>query len=259
MSKVRLLNARICPWSRPASLTRPTAPEATRNRSSCSATCAGGTMFGSGFCVDAGGPGGPPGVPAPLNWARTSLSSRRLAGGTMVTASDSGLPIITIFPLTAARCCSKNAVSCSLVGRCGISSGRIGAVTGPFVPGVQASASTTSASLTGETTCTESLSFNQPGWPNSHGSSCAFFSPQAVASFTTHSAAPFRLGEPVRRGPYTSVSTCSVLMIRELSVASRRILQLTSRSSDSCAVGDEVAVRTTIDRMARIRTRMGNS
>ena len=47
-----------------------------------------------------------------------------------------------------------------------------------FVPGVHAKASVTSASLNGETTCSYSFSFTQPGWPNDHGSRCAFFSPQ---------------------------------------------------------------------------------
>ncbi len=50
-----------------------------------------------------------------------------------------------------------------------------------------------------------------------------------------HSPALFRLGEPVSRGPYTSVRTCSVFMIWEFSVASRRIFHVMSREAASSA------------------------
>src|SRR4029453_12233461 len=58
-----------------------------------------------------------------------------------------------------------------------------------------------------------------------------------VVSLTTQSCAALRLGDPVSRGPYTSVRKWSVRMICELSVASRRIFQLMSRSIFSCADG----------------------
>ena len=56
----------------------------------------------------AGGPGGPPrGDPPPPNWARTSASSRRLAGGSIVTPATAGAPTMTICPFTAARCARR--------------------------------------------------------------------------------------------------------------------------------------------------------
>ncbi len=78
--------------------------------------------------------------------------------------------------------------------------------TAPFVPGVHARTSPTRESFTGETMNPEKRSLSHPGWPKSQGSRCAFSKPHEVVCFITHSAAALWLGEPVRRGPYTSVS-----------------------------------------------------
>ena len=71
----------------------------------------------------------------------------------------------------------------------------------PFVLGVQASTSATSASFTGEVMCAVNRSFAHPGEPKSHGSRWAFLSPQDVICCTAHSPAALRFGEPVSRGP----------------------------------------------------------
>src|SRR5262249_35280669 len=74
-------------------------------------------------------------------------------------------------------------------------------------------------------------SLTQPGWPKSHGSRWPLVKPHEAISLIAHSPAAFRLGEPVTRGPWTSVSICSVCMIVECALASRRILALMSGSS----------------------------
>src|SRR5215475_6906002 len=87
----------------------------------------------------------------------------------------------------------------------------------------------------GETTYPLARSFIHPGWPKFHGSRCAFSNPQAAISWMAQLAAALWLGEPVRRGPYTSVRKCMVRMIAEWSFSSWRIFLLISGSAADCA------------------------
>ena len=113
----------------------------------------------------------------------------------------------------------------------------VAAVMVPCVPGVHATASTTRLSFTGDTRCTAVFSLSHPGWPKSQASRWAFSRPHVVACCTTQSCALRRFGEPVSRGPYTSVNMCSVCMTCERSVASRRIFHKVSVSTRSTAFG----------------------
>ena len=56
--------------------------------------------------------------------------------------------------------------------------------------------------------------------------------PTTPSCSTAHSPAAFRFGDPVTRGPYTSVKKCSVRMICECAFASCRIAAVTSASWD---------------------------
>ena len=101
--------------------------------------------------------------------------------------------------------------------------------------------------------CAASRSFSQPGLPQSHGSMRPFCSPQDSSCLTAHSPAAFRLGDPVGRGPYRSVSTCAVRRMCELVVASCRIFQYVSWSMRSCACNDTTTA-TTHERRRHILT-----
>src|SRR3954463_13512047 len=107
----------------------------------------------------------------------------------------------------------------------------------PFVPGVQASASRTSESCTGDVIAPQAISLVHPGWPKSHDSRCAFFIPQLSIVLTDHSPAALRLGEPVSRGPYTSVRKCSVRISWECCMPSSRMRELRSVLMCSSAAG----------------------
>jgi len=111
----------------------------------------------------------------------------------------------------------------------------------PFVPGVHATTSSTSESFTGEVIAPHARSFVHPGWPKFHGSRCPFFMPQSAIVLTAHSPAAFRLGEPVTRGPYTSVRKCSVRITCDRFIPSSRIRELTSESIRSSAANGRTA------------------
>src|SRR5215472_62336 len=83
----------------------------------------------------------------------------------------------------------------------------------------------------GETTYPLARSFIHPGWPKFQGSRWAFSKRQAVICWMAQLAAALWLGDPVRRGPYTSVRKCIVRMIWEWSFSSWRIFLLISGSA----------------------------
>ena len=80
-----------------------------------------------------------------------------------MTSSAAGCPTSTARPLRLPRNRAKKRSASACVGRSGGVTNTVAAVIVPLVPGVQASASTTSASFTGEVRCTEIFSFAHPG------------------------------------------------------------------------------------------------
>src|SRR5229473_5055719 len=116
------------------------------------------------------------------------------------------------------------------------------AVTTLLVLGVHASGCTISCPWNGVTASANSSMFSQPGagvaaldgW-NVHGSRCAFANPHDVMVLTAQSSAAFKLGVPVKRGPYTSATSWMIHMILELFVSSTRICVYISESPGACA------------------------
>ena len=106
---------------------------------------------------------------------------------------------------TLALTLSRYFSSSSFVGWSGVMRLKAFALTVPSVLGVHASTSNSSLSLTGDRIAPMATSFVHPGLAKSHGSRRPFVKPQDAISLTAHSPAAFRLGEPVNRGPYTSV------------------------------------------------------
>ena len=166
-------------------------------------------------------------------WARTWSSGVRRATGSKFMGMTAALPSITTLPRILSLLASSQAVNSARVGcwNCGpprppprpprpprppaasaVSLAGTGGpwgstsctaepLTVPLVEGVQASTSNFRLAFTGETMKPEARSLSQPGWPNSQGSTCAFWKPQSVICLATQRAAPSRLGVPVMRGP----------------------------------------------------------
>src|SRR6476659_1103083 len=67
----------------------------------------------------------------------------------------------------------------------------------------------------GSMTCAENRFRVQPRPKGPHGSRCAFDSPHLARVSRVQSLARFKLGEPVRRGPMTSVRWLSVAITWE--------------------------------------------
>ena len=99
----------------------------------------------------------------------------------------------------------------------------------PPVPAVHAFGIATSGNVTGATTCAELRSKLQPR-PNSKLSRCAFARPQPSSCLRAHSAASLYCGEPLRRGPCTSVSCAAVSITCERRKPSSRILPIAAQS-----------------------------
>ena len=152
-SNVRLLNARIWPWSRPASLTRTAAWCATRKSSTLLGDLVRGELPGGRHDRRLVGERRRRRVdriePAPALRCRRDASPA--AGSSR--RRPSAAPTRTMRSFTRSPTLSRNAVSASASGGPAATAASAAARTAPSVEGVQASTSPTSASLTGETMC----------------------------------------------------------------------------------------------------------
>src|SRR5262249_10631936 len=138
---------------------------------------------------------------------------------------------MTIPPFTFEATPARYDVSSCSVGFCGIDNPNTVPATTPFVDGVHGATSNLRLAFTGEVMKPLARSGSHPGWFQFQGSRWAFFIPQLVIVLTAHLPAPSRFGEPVGRGPYTSVKKCSIHITFECSVPSVRILAFISAST----------------------------
>src|SRR5215472_11179487 len=89
----------------------------------------------------------------------------------------------------------------------------------------------------------DARSLLQPERPKSHASLWAFFRPHFVVSAITQLTAASWFGVPVTRGPYRSVSMCSVCMSCECSISSLRKRAVVASSTFSCAVSKQATAK----------------
>ena len=104
------------------------------------------------------------------------------------------------------------------------------------MPGVHALGSATSGATDGDTMVTTERSNDQPRPKCPHFSTRAFARPQSANCFRVHSFARFMAGEPVRRAPMTSVSSCAVSITWERAKPSVRMREIATRSTVSGGV-----------------------
>lgn len=83
-------------------------------------------------------------------------------------------------------------------------------LTGPEVPADHARGAASTSKGVGESTCTVRRSLRHPGNRGLQYSNPTFDSPHSFIVFTAHSPAAFAPGDPVRRGPWTSVSQLAI-------------------------------------------------
>src|SRR4029453_17239467 len=124
----------------------------------------------------------------------------------------------------------------------------------PFVPAVQAFGIAIRGKVTGATTWAELRSKLQPR-PNSKLSRCAFARPQVSSCLRAQSAASLYCGEPLRRGPWTSVSCAAVSITWDLRKPSSRMRPIVAQSRFS--VADAGAAASTASRMEAGRLVIG--